>query len=207
MSLLARITALAQAIGADIKALSARPGAVSALVRKTGAYESWHLAGSPHAASVNVSYTPSDGVVVCTPFVTNQAVTFDAIGVRVATAQTGGLARIGIAKLSADELKPTDLVLDAGEVSCATTGAKTKSISLTLQPGVYGALLVCNSGVAFFGTNSSSGYMAYGAAPGLSVARNAALCFDTYRAFPANLSSLDFIPDLVTYLVFLRRSA
>lgn len=68
------------------------------------------------------------------PFLSHRGGTLDRIGCRVTTAATGGRARLGIYKNTSDtNLYPGALLIDAGEITTDTTGAKTLAISQALD--------------------------------------------------------------------------
>ena len=70
------------------------------------------------------------------PFVVARKMTFDRIAVMVTTLAAGASARLGIYNSDAD-LKPSSLVLDAGEISVASTGLIAASINQQLAGGLY----------------------------------------------------------------------
>lgn len=76
------------------------------------------------------------------PWRVEAAITLDQLSVRVMTAAASGVARLGIAEATQD-WQPGALVLDAGEVSTATTGHKAVAISQALEPGLYLGLVLC----------------------------------------------------------------
>jgi len=59
---------------------------------------------------------------------------------------TGAECRIGIYEDGGDDHYPSNLVLDAGTVSAESTGIKTISIDLILEPGIYWLGEVHNDG-------------------------------------------------------------
>jgi len=78
------------------------------------------------------------------PFLVCQKLELDRVGVNIAgPGGAGAKLRLGI--YSSDEnLYPSELKLDAGEVDATTTGWKTLGISLVLKPGIYYVALVSN---------------------------------------------------------------
>lgn len=72
------------------------------------------------------------------PFIVGEEITVSSIRLYVQTASgtSGAKLRLSIYESDADWV-PGDLVLDAGEVACDSTGSKSISISQTLSPGYY----------------------------------------------------------------------
>jgi len=74
---------------------------------------------------------------------------FDQILIRIGGAGlAGALARLGIYADGA--FKPGNLLLDAGEVDASTTGIKSLSIDITLDPGRYWLAFITNDGTIDF---------------------------------------------------------
>ena len=97
--------------------------------RADAAYHEGLLSGSDH-----VGLGLSADILYATPFLVSQRRTIDSIQIYVTGAGAGGTqARLGI-YASDSNLYPSDLILDAGLVSVATTGAKTIAISQVVSP-------------------------------------------------------------------------
>jgi hypothetical protein len=80
--------------------------------------------------------TRSVSLLVAVPFFIPTEIEAKSLSVRVSTATTEGLVRLGI--YAADSFdRPGALVLDAGTVDGSTTGFKTITISQVLSPGLY----------------------------------------------------------------------
>ena len=112
----------------------------------------WYFAGQNNIAMV------ADAITFI-PIVVQEARTFDRIGVQVNTLAAGEVARLGIYNSleAADGLKPSTLLLDAGTVSVATTGAKEVTISQALPIGWYFLAIVTESVTPkFVGPNVAS---------------------------------------------------
>lgn len=67
------------------------------------------------------------------PFYSWSRRTYDRIGVHVATADVGKVARLGIYEGNVDRI-PTDLLVDAGQVTMGPAGGKEATISVELAP-------------------------------------------------------------------------
>lgn len=74
--------------------------------------------------------------IYATPFVVRRAITIDRIAIAVSALAAGASARLGIYNNGTNH-HPGSLVLDAGEVSVATTGTKAITISRALAKGLY----------------------------------------------------------------------
>lgn len=101
----------------------------------------------------NTATTPTADQVRFIPIAVSQDETYDSIGVNVSSAgMAGEVARLGIyqGEIDSTGLQITDLVLDAGTVSVATTGNKTISINQALTQGYYWLAFVTDSGTAQF---------------------------------------------------------
>jgi len=109
----------------------------------TGASKSWHhsvyipgqvyeTTGGASAGTANRSLA----LLAAVPFFIPTEIEAKSLAVRVTTATTGGLVRLGI--YTADSFdRPGTLVLDAGTVDGSTIGLKTIEISQVLSPGLY----------------------------------------------------------------------
>lgn len=96
------------------------------------------------AAASSALSTAADALDVY-PFPVPYTMSFDRIGVNVATAGAAGAkARLGI-YADNGQVYPGALVLDAGEVALDSTGAKSITINVTLQPGLYWLARIQNS--------------------------------------------------------------
>lgn len=83
------------------------------------------------------------------PFVVARAMTFDRIAVQVTTLAAGSSIRLGIYN-DGTNLYPGALLLDAGEVSAATTGVKAITINQALTKGLYWLALVSDGAPAIY---------------------------------------------------------
>ncbi len=84
---------------------------------------------------------------------------FTGIKCKVTTLQAASLARMGIyaGKDSNGGVAPGALVLDAGTVSCTTTGEQEISIDVTLEAGWYFLTIICDvASVSFEGFGSAT---------------------------------------------------
>lgn len=123
------------------------------------------------------------------PFYCAERTTWTEIGFRVTTSIAGN-ARVGI--YYGDQGKPTDLIVDSGDLSTSTTGAKTKSISVTLEAGLYFLVFHASAGVTInyatlqtardiMGTSTDNGNETTGYA------------VQTYGALPSTMPALTYI--------------
>jgi hypothetical protein len=93
--------------------------------------------------------TPSGmvpGGMVLRPWSGSTAVTLTSMSIEVTTAQTASLIRLGIYSSNPTTGLPAAVLVDAGTVSAATTGAKTATISFAVTPGVQYWVAVCPQG-------------------------------------------------------------
>ena len=74
--------------------------------------------------------------LAATPMIVPCQMSFDRIGIRVSTLEEGKSARMGIYRDNGSSY-PGERVIDAGEVSIATTGYKLINIDVTLEKGLY----------------------------------------------------------------------
>jgi hypothetical protein len=90
-------------------------------------------------ASETSGGNPVADTMLFLPILVQEVRTFDRIALWVTTLAAGEVARLGVyeADLDADGLSPGALILDAGTVSLASTGAKEITIDLALGPGYY----------------------------------------------------------------------
>lgn len=101
--------------------------------RRVGATpDRWYAAGGISAAAL-VTVTPTANVLRAFPFIVPYMTTLDRIAINV-TAAVAGNARLGIYADDGNCL-PAERLLDAGEVSTATTGVKPLTISQAITAG------------------------------------------------------------------------
>lgn len=87
-------------------------------------------------AAVGGAQVQTAGRLMYAPWLVKTDITLDRLAIEVTTAVAASNARLGI--YNADtSWQPTTLVLDAGTVSCATTGIKTLTINQALPAGRY----------------------------------------------------------------------
>jgi hypothetical protein len=97
-------------------------------------YQTGQKYGTPtNLATSNVN----SGTITFVPFLVNETITAVSLSVYVNSLAVGGTMQLGIYSSSSTKDTATTLVLDAGSVSTASTGAKTISISQSLTPGLY----------------------------------------------------------------------
>lgn len=96
------------------------------------------------------------------PFLVPKDQQFVRIGAEVTTAAAGSTIRLGIYNIGPTGL-PTTLVVDAGTIDAATTGAKEVTINQTLPAGLYGLAAVAQGGAPTVRTITGGGTMDVGA--------------------------------------------
>lgn len=90
------------------------------------------------------------------PFYTERAIVLDEVAVQVTTSAAGANARLGIYDVGED-LVPTDLITDFGEIDCSSTGIKTiTGLAEALEPGDYALALLSESGTVQYVANSDA---------------------------------------------------
>ena len=108
----------------------------------------WVIPGAGSPLSIT-TVPPSGNFLFYAPIRIDKAQSFDRIGTEIVTAAASGLTRLGIYNCDTD-LQPTSLIVDSGDLDSSTTGVKSATISVTLQPGRYLLAMVNNSnGIAF----------------------------------------------------------
>jgi len=92
---------------------------------------------SAYAYRTGVAQTINVDRLWATFYPVRRRIRVDRIGVEVDTAGgAGAKMRLGIYKDDGNYY-PGDLVVDAGEIDCTTTGSKTLTIDEILEPGIY----------------------------------------------------------------------
>ena len=103
------------------------------------------------------------GTITFAPFWVGTPASFTRIGTEVTTAgAAGSLLRLGIYRDAGNGL-PGNLVLDAGTIDAATTGAKELTIAQTLAPGLYWLTVLSEVGSPSVRTVSGVGLTPVGA--------------------------------------------
>jgi len=102
------------------------------------------------------NYAINGGTIAFCPFIVTKSEKFDQIGINVNTAGSGN-ARLGVYKAAEKSKDPRGLIIDAGEVSIASTGVKTISTTIKLNKGLYYLVVFPSSNV----TLSSVSYGSY----------------------------------------------
>jgi len=120
---------------------------------KTGYY--YTNLGTDNSGNFSVSAGTTNLVVQ--PFYLGASATAVRLAVQVATSAASGVMRLGIYSNSASEDYPSTLLLDAGTVSTATTGAKQITISQSLTAGLYWLAYLSTTGAPnLYGVDSVS---------------------------------------------------
>ena len=106
----------------------------------TGTYEAWFT--SPRTGTALVGTALVGARFYAMPFICPKAITLDRIGVYVSTLSTGN-ARLGIYSDNGN-IYPGARLLDAGEISVISTGAKILTINQALAAGtLYWLVILC----------------------------------------------------------------
>lgn len=122
----------------------------------TERYLSFRPVVGQYMLPVGISVTSSTKLLVANeysaiPITIDQTMTLDRISFRVETLAAGKVARAGIYT----DLNgvPSKLVVDGGEISVATTGAKEATISTVLAPGTYWLVLISDGAPTVLGAD------------------------------------------------------
>jgi hypothetical protein len=111
-----------------------------------------HYMASPmgNAAPEETAWTKD--LMLMSPLVVPHDVKIDRLSLNVKTTGAGNNARVGVYKSNPTTLAPTDLLLDAGALSIATTGLKEATVSLTLRRahGLYWLCALLDDGVTLY---------------------------------------------------------
>jgi hypothetical protein len=86
----------------------------------------------------------TNGRIYYSPWTVDRVITIDQLAIEVSTNVASSECRIGVYNADTD-WQPTSLIVDSGIIDCSTTGVKTVSVSITLQPGRYLAAVIANS--------------------------------------------------------------
>jgi len=128
-------------VAGKITADSLGAGGVGYHRRVTGRYYTM-----PQTGTALTACAPAINTLWAIPFVAERKISLDTIAFNVTTAGgTGSKARVGIYSDSGN-LNPSTLLVDGLGVTTTTTGVKSATISVTLDPGVY--WLVYSAGTA-----------------------------------------------------------
>jgi len=174
--------------------------------RKIGTvnYEAWYTTPTTGTALTTGALTANR--LYALPFIVPAGMTIDRIAINVTTLGTGN-ARLGIYEDSG--LYPATRTLDAGEVSIASTGVKSITISQALTPGHKWLVVVSNGTptIRTFAVASLIPVLGYNNT--LPVTPNLAIYGAyTYAALPATFPAT---PTMITAVpipaIFVRRSA
>lgn len=147
----------------------------------TSPYEAWHTAPTTGTALTTGALTANRLYAIPVPFVEKSLL--DQIAINVTATGTGN-ARLGV--YEDDNGYPGKLLLDAGEVSIASTGVRAATIAHVLAPGRKW-LVVVSSGaptVRSFAVASLINQLGYGSALGTAGILGFYVAF-TYAALPA----------------------
>lgn len=94
-------------------------------------------------------------IPICVPW--ERAFTTIAVGIPTGGNVAGSNVRLGIFDIDQSTGGPNDVLVDAGNVSTATTGLKTITISATLAPGQYYLAVWCSAAITLRAINQSFG--------------------------------------------------
>ena len=162
------------------------PSVESFYQRGTTPNEIWYALGDQNNTAFS-TVTHSFGSLRATRFVVARTVIIDRLAFEVTTLAASGVGRCGIYRAtSLTNQYPSALVVDAGEVSTATTGVKAATVATTLCPGVYwscGLMGVANPGVRRFAVGCSDHGL--GVTPALTGLQTNLSSSLSYQALPA----------------------
>ncbi|MGH6982432.1 MAG: hypothetical protein ACREFC_14620 [Stellaceae bacterium] len=134
----------------------------------------------------------SANVMYATPFLALAPQTFTKISINVTAGAAGASCEIGVYANAGG--KPGSLLVDAGNISVATTGTKEiTGVSIPLTPGWWWEAVVCNGtpGLITFGASGAGGgtpwqmgYLSLGSSPNLAYSVS-----QTYGALPSSFGA------------------
>lgn len=102
-----------------------------------GATERWYVAGQANATALAPA-SLSANVIRALPLLRQYGAVVAKLSIAVTSGVANSRARLGIYKTNGSgSLWPTDLVVDAGEVSTATNGVKTVSVGQVISRGDF----------------------------------------------------------------------
>lgn len=145
-----------------------------------------HVTGRFYDSRINsttTTFTTAANTLYAVPFYVPVAVTYTSITIEVTTLAGGKSLRLGIYTDSTGV--PNTLVVDAGTVSAATTGAKTITISQALSAGWYWLAMVGDGtpGVRALSQSSALGSMGFTSGTDTTYHVGFSVAF-TYAALP-----------------------
>ena len=111
-------------------------GANTAVPWSTARYKVGRYYGTPDPATITATSAISAGTMTVSPFPVDAGCTVDRIAAEIVTAAPDATVRLGIYRAGRDGF-PAELVLDAGTIDGATTGAKEITVSQVLPAGLY----------------------------------------------------------------------
>jgi hypothetical protein len=81
---------------------------------------------------------PANNVLIAFPFVVPVPVTLTEIGINVNVAEAASLVRLGLYRYDPSSLAPAELLVDAGDADCSTTGDKLLTFAgpVTINEGL-----------------------------------------------------------------------
>lgn len=125
------------------------PAPIWPWLRKGTTEDRWYVAGQVNATQLSTgSMTPN--TLHAFPLVVPRSVTIDRVGVNVVTSTAATNCRIGV-YTDDGNMYPNALLFDSGNISTASTGARTATVSQAVSPGtLYWAVFLCSSGTPTF---------------------------------------------------------
>jgi hypothetical protein len=142
-----------------------------------------------------VSTSKDANVLHCFAFLVPVETSFDKIGIRVQTAYSGGLIRVGVYKDRGD-IWPGDLIPGTErEFSTDTFGDKIADLDITLEPGIYWLALLQNASVNLFFRANAYLFAPLGSSSPIDRSMNTVRRSFTYGSLPAsfgNTGTIDF---------------
>lgn len=108
--------------------------------------------------STTINHVMNEDSLHASPIILAQRTSIDRLGVYISTAVVASNIRLGLyASTSKTDLTPGALLADSGNISSATTGAKTYTVALTLDAGVYWIVVMTSApAVKCYGWDAST---------------------------------------------------
>jgi hypothetical protein len=195
--------------GTDVKITTARIAALASggglplqLPIQDGRYYSSPFFGSRVITALAGDFAET---MLAIPFIAHHGVTWTEIGVECMSSDAGDAARLGI--YSDTDGLPDALVVDAGEISFASTGELPKTISEALTAGTWYWLVIgfnSNAGAAEIRAADSPSELPFGnfvcGSTGTNANRPGYSKAFTYGALPASFGEPDGTIDTVPYI-------
>lgn len=156
----------------------------------TPGYLTGYQYGDPYVRSTS-GFAVTANRLYAVPLFVYAAVRFTSILCRVNTLAGGTVARLGVYSSTSYGL-PDRLVIDAGTVSTASTGARSATINWLAQPGAYWSVFVSDGTPTLAYVTGSSSTVRTGIASGGSLGRTCVYTTGSSSAFAATIREASF---------------